>query len=174
MYAGFRQHLGEDTVKTCIIYHSYSGTTRSIAEDIRAACGGELIEVKPRKQYNKLTVYPVGGMRARKKERDPIDPETIDVSGYDAIVVGSPVWAFTTTPAINAALAALTGGNGKRAVIFATCGGQAGETLDIMRTALEEKGMTIVGESVLTRREIRDRAKIQELIGLVTAAGSPA
>jgi flavodoxin len=160
------------TVKTCIIYHSYSGITRGVAGQISAACGGNLIEVKPRKNYNKLTVYPVGGIRAMRGERDPIDPETIDVSGCDLIVIGSPVWSFKTTPAINAALAALTGCAGKRAVIFATCGSQAGETLAIMRKALEERGARVVGESVLTRTDVNDGAKVRELSGLVKAAGN--
>jgi len=160
------------SVKTCIIYHSYSGITRGVAGQISAACGGELIEVKPRKNYNKLTVYPVGGMRAMRGERDPIDPETIDVSAYDLIVIGSPVWAWKTTPAINAALAALTGCAGKQAVIFATCGSQEGETLGTMRKTLEEKGATVVGESVLTRKDVNDGAKVTELAGLVKAAGN--
>jgi flavodoxin len=160
------------TVKTCIICHSYSGITRGVAGQISAACGGELIEVKPRKNYNKLTVYPVGGIRAMRGDRDPIDPETIDVSGCDLIVVGSPVWAWKTTPAINEALAVLTGCAGKRAVIFATCGSQAGETLAIMRKALEERGATVVGESVLTRTDVNDGAKVRELSGLVKAAGN--
>ncbi len=159
-------------VKTCIIYHSYSGVTRSIAEQISAACGGNLIEVKSRKHYNKLTVYPVGGMRARRGEHDPIDPEVIDVPGCDLLVIGTPVWAFKPTPAINAAFAALTGSAGKRAVTFATCGGQAGETLDIMRKALEEKGASVIAEVVLTRRDIDDGKKVQELIGLVKGAGA--
>jgi len=161
------------TVKTCIIYHSYSGITRGVAEQISTACGGELIEVKPRKNYNKLTVYPVGGIRAMRGGCDPIDPDTIDLSGCDLTVIGSPVWSFKTTPAINAALAALTGCAGKRAVIFATCGSQAGETLDIMRTALEEKGATVVGEAVLTRKDVNDGAKVRELVDLVKGAGRP-
>jgi flavodoxin len=162
------------TVKTCIIYHSYSGVTRGVAEQISAACGGELVEVKPRKHYTKLTVYPVGGLRAMRGECDPIDPEIIDVSGCDLIVIGSPVWSFKPTPAINAALAALTGCAGKRAVIFATCGSQAGETLGIMKKRLEEKGAMVVGASVLTRKDVNDGAKVTELAGLVKAAGNPA
>jgi len=117
-------------------------------------------------------VYPVGGLRAMQGERDPIDPETIDVSGCDLIVIGSPVWSYKTTPVINAVLAALTGCAGKRAVIFATCGSQAGNTLGIMQKALEEKGATVVGESVLRRKDVPDGAKVTELAGLVKAAGN--
>ncbi|NYT07995.1 MAG: ArsR family transcriptional regulator [Methanomicrobiales archaeon] len=160
-------------MKICIIYYSYSGVTRDIAEQISAACGGDLIEVKSRKHYTKLTVYPVGGMRASRGEHDPIDPGVIDVTDCDLLVIGTPVWAFKPTPAINAALAALTGSAGKRVVTFATCGSQAGETLDIMRNALEEKGASVIGEVVLTRRDIGNGKNVQELIGLVKGAGAP-
>ena len=52
------------TMSRCIIFHSYSGITRGVARKVRAACGGDLIEVKPKKNYNALTVYPLGGYRA--------------------------------------------------------------------------------------------------------------
>jgi hypothetical protein len=49
-----------------------------------------------------------------KEELDPIEPETIDVSVSDLVVIGTPVWAFKATPAINAAIAALKGCDGKK------------------------------------------------------------
>ena len=44
-------------MKTSIIYHSYSGITRGIAENIQVACGGDLIEVKLKKNYSSITAY---------------------------------------------------------------------------------------------------------------------
>ncbi len=116
-------------MKTCIIYHSYSGITKKIAERIHGTCGGDLVEVVPLQKYNTLTAYTVGCMRARNQECDPIDPDAIDVSNYDLIVLGTPVWMYKPTPAVNAAVAALQGCEGKKAVIFATCGGKPGQTI---------------------------------------------
>ncbi len=96
-------------MKTSIIYHSYSGITRGIAEMIQEACGGDLIEVKLKKNYSSLTAYTLGCYRATKEQCDPIEPETIDVSTADLIIIGTPVWAFKATPAINGAVAALKG-----------------------------------------------------------------
>jgi flavodoxin len=154
----------------CFIYHSYSGITRGVARKVRAACGGDLIEVKLQKNYNALTVYILGGYRARKGERDPIEPKKIDVAGYDLIVMGSPVWGRKPTPAINAAIGALKGCEGKKAVIYATCSGQAGETIEIMRMALEGKGVKVVGDMVFNKKGVRDGKKINELIVMVNAA----
>ncbi len=151
-------------MKTCIIYHSYSGVTRRIAEKIRDACGGDLIEVTPKDQYSTLTAYSLGCIRARKEACDPITPDTIDVSSYDLIVIGTPVWAWKATPAINGAIAALKGCDGKSAVIFATCGSSAKDTLPIMKSALGKKGVRVMGEVVLNKSEISSNEKINDLI----------
>lgn len=158
-------------MKTCIIYHSYSGITKKLAERIHGSCGGDLVEVVPLQKYNTLTAYTVGCMRARNQECDPIDPDAIDVSTYDLIVLGTPVWMYKPTPAVNAAVAALQGCEGKRAVIFATCGGKPGQTIPLLRHALSEKGALIAGDIVFTKHDLEDPAKIGELINLVNTAG---
>lgn len=160
-------------MKTCIIYHSYSGVTRDIAEKISASCGGDLVEVTPKDNYSTLSAYSLGCIRARKEACDPISPDSIDVSSYDLIVIGTPVWAWKATPAINGAIAALKGCDGKPAVIFATCGSSAKDTLPIIKSKLEQKGVRITGEVVLTKSEISGNEKINDLIAVVrTAAGS--
>jgi flavodoxin len=157
-------------MKTSIIYHSYSGITRGIAEKIQRACGGDLVEIKLKQNYSSLTAYTLGCYRAMKEERDPIDPEIIDVSKTDLIVIGTPVWAYKATPAINAAITALKGCEGKKAVIFATCGSSAKDTLNILKKALEAKDVTVVGQFVLTGKEITEGQKVNALIDSVKAA----
>ncbi len=116
-------------MKTIIVYHSYTGVTRTIAERIRTVCGGDLVEVRSREPYSKLTAYTLGTFRARGGKADAVEPASIDVSGYDRIVIGTPVWAWRATPVANGAVEALVGANGKSAVIFATCGSAPGDTL---------------------------------------------
>ncbi|MCQ8894258.1 MAG: ArsR family transcriptional regulator [Methanolinea sp.] len=159
-------------MKVCFIYHSYSGITRKVAGEVRAACGGDAIEVVPRPRYTPLTAYTLGCVRARNGTCDPIDPEVIDVSGYDLLVIGTPVWAFRATPAVNAAVAALQGAEGKRAVVFATCGGSPGETIPRLREALAGKGTRVVGEMVFMRKDTEDAEKVAALSRMVmNAAG---
>jgi hypothetical protein len=157
-------------MKRGIIFYSYSGITRGIAVKVQAACGGDLIEVRTRQNYSSLTAYTLGCLRARSGESDPIDPGSIEVTGYDLIVIGTPVWAWKPAPAVNAAIGALQGCEGKPAVIFATCGAQAGDTLAVMRKALEGKGVRVRGEAVLSRRDVGDPQKVNALIDLVKRA----
>jgi flavodoxin len=160
-------------MKTTIIYYSYSGITRMIAAQIQKACGGDLVEVKSKQDYSAITAYTLGCYRARKEECDPIEPAAIDVTGSDLVVIGTPVWAFKATPAINAAIAALKGSEGKRAVLFATCGSSAKDTLPILKKSSEAKGMTVVGQFVLTRTEIGEGSKVNTLIESVKREQSP-
>jgi multimeric flavodoxin WrbA len=159
-------------MKTTIIFHSYSGITRGIAERIQAACGGDLIEVKPKIPYNKLTAYTTGSMRARREEADPVDPGEIDLASSDLIVIGTPVWFWKTTPVANGAIKALKNCQGKKAVIFATCGSKAGDAIPIMKRTLGEKGVTVVEECVLTQKDIGNAKKVAVLIDAVKAAAA--
>ena len=102
---------------------------------------------------------------------DPIAPDRIDVSSDNVIVIGTPVWAGRATPAINAAVAALQSCAGKKAVIFATCGGNEGETLPLLKKALEARGVTVAGEFAFNRNAMRDPARIDALIRAVKTAG---
>lgn len=151
-------------MKICIIYNSYSGNTRRVAEAVHAACGGKLIEVKSKEYSSRLTAYTIGCYRAMKGMCDPIEPATIDVATDDLIVIGTPVWAGRATPAINAAVAALEGCKGKTAVIFATCGGRERETLPVLKKALEVKGVTVSCQFVFDKTGVKDPERINALI----------
>ena len=130
------------------------------------------MEVTAREHYSSLTAYTIGCYRAMKGISDPIEPETIDVAADDVIVIGTPVWAGRATPAINAAVAALVGCSGKKAVIFATCGKDGGETLPILKKALEATGRDgCRGIRVRQRPDIADPDRINAMISAIQAAG---
>ena len=159
-------------MKTCIIYHSYSGNTRSVAERVHAACGGKLIEVKSVEYSSRLAAYTLGCYRAMKGMCDPIEPAIIDVATDDLIVIGTPVWAGRATPAINAAVAALQGCRGKSAVIFATCGGKERDTLPVLRKALGARGVTVTGEFVFDKTGVQDPERINAMITTIKSRES--
>ncbi|RPI40574.1 MAG: ArsR family transcriptional regulator [Methanoregulaceae archaeon] len=158
-------------MKTSIIYHSYSGNTRSVVENVHAACGGDLVEVKLTRDYSRITAYTLGCYRAMKGLCDPIEQKAIDVAAADVIVIGTPVWAGKATPAINTAVAALEGCRGKNAVIFATCGKDGGETLPIIKNALETKGAKVTGEFVFDRAGLKDPDRINAMISAIKTSG---
>jgi flavodoxin len=154
----------------CYVYHSETGHTRRLIDRVASIAGGDKIEVKDLENYGRIMKFIRGGSRARKGLLDPIDPKEIDVSQYRAVVMGSPVWGGKPTPAINSAIRALKGTEGKKVVIVVTCGGNPGQSTAVMQKALEEKKMNISGSMAFTVRDLRDKERINSLIELVKKA----
>jgi len=154
-------------MKICIIYHSETGNTRHVAQHIASACDGKLIEVSDKADYNRLTRFLVWCKKARGEETTTIEPASIDVSGYDQLVFGSPVWAFKPTPAIHAAIDALKGCEGKRATAFCTHGGKPGQTAEVFQKWIEARGMKCVGNANISMKDIENEKKTKDLISVV-------
>ena len=157
-------------MKICIVYHSETGNTRHIAQHLASACDGQLVEVHDRASYSAVTRFLLRCKKARGEDLTPIEPAAIDVSAYDLLVFGSPVWAFKPTPVIHAAIAALKGCEGKRAVAFVTHGGRPGESEACMRKWIEARGMHFAGALAIQQKDIEDEQKNGELVKLVQAA----
>lgn len=156
-------------MKTAIIYHSHSGITRKVAEELHKEISGELIEVTPEKPYSSLMVYPKGCYRAAKGLSDSIKPARIDLSGFDQVVIASPVWAGKQTPVINGALDALTHGEGKRSYAIMTCGKRESgeEAMKSFTSAMSGAGLSVVGSSVLDKNMVSDSGSIAQVIAAV-------
>ncbi|OPY38213.1 MAG: DNA-binding transcriptional repressor ArsR [Methanoregula sp. PtaU1.Bin051] len=165
-----RKSTRDRGIKACVIFYSFSGTTRTIAEGIRNAGGCDLIEVKTKTPYSSFTAYTTGVLRSRKKACDAIEPEEIDVSGYDLLIIGTPVWAWRPAPAINAAVKAMRGCEGKTAVIFVTCCNQPGEALPVLSKALSDRGVSVAAAISLCAEDTKKSDAGGELLRRIIAA----
>ena len=159
-------------MKICIIYHSETGNTRHVAQHLASACSAErLIEVLDRTHYNRLTRFFNQCSRARSEDLAPITPSTIDVSSFDLIVMGSPVWAFKPTPVIHAAVNSLTGHTGKPVIGFFTHGGRPGSTEETFTRWCEQRWLKVAGTITIHSREIEDEKKTGEIVHLIKSPG---
>jgi flavodoxin len=111
-------------------------------------------------------VVPVGDVPPRAKVVEfQNEPE---VSGYDAIVFGSPVHAFTLAPAMNAYLEQISSLEDKKIACFVTKGlpfnwTGGNKAIGIMKKICESKGGTVVGTDIVIWRGDVDK-KIEDLI----------
>jgi DNA-binding transcriptional ArsR family regulator len=179
MYASVMENCNRELVrkttrdrdlKACVIFYSLTGVTRGIAEGIRNSSGCDLIEVKTCTEYSTFTAYTTGVLRSRKGACDAIVPDEIDVSQYDLLIIGTPVWAWKPAPAINAAVRALRGCEGKMAVVFVTCHDQPGEAIPILNRALAEHGVEVMAEICLTKEDTKNPTVGNELLSRIAAA----
>lgn len=83
--------------KEAIIYFSTTGTTRTIAEYIKNYTNGDLIEITPKEKYTSSDLdYGNNDSRANKEQNNtnarPEIENKIDISNYDVIYLGYPIW----------------------------------------------------------------------------------
>jgi flavodoxin len=156
-------------MKICIIYHSESGNTRHVAQHLASACYGHLIEVCDRATYSRLTRFLLWCKKARAEEKTDIEPATIDVSEFDLLVFGSPVWAFKPTPVIHAAIDALIGCSGKPAVAFSTHGGRPGQTDEAFKRWIESSGMRFIASTAIHQKDIENEKITKDIVSLITS-----
>ena len=80
-----------------IAYFSYTGHTKGIARQIQALTGGDLFEIRPAIPYPQD--YDTAERQGRRETRDgyhpPLAEPSPDLSGYDALLLGTPNWFNT-------------------------------------------------------------------------------
>ena len=79
--------------KKLIVYYSYTGHTKTIAENIQKKLGCDILEIKPVKEYSTdyQTVVDEEQNSNNKDKIIVIEKIDKDISKYDEIIVGSPV-----------------------------------------------------------------------------------
>ena len=85
--------------KILITYFGTYGTTEKFAKDIQDITNGDLFELVPKVAYDKDPAHYNELAALAKKERDedvrPEIKELPDVSKYDYIFIGYPMWWYT-------------------------------------------------------------------------------
>ena len=157
-----------------IICASYTGTTYGIAEQIRNASGGEIIEIQSKDLLSRFVAFMARHSPGMKVRESGGMPDTIDLSSSDLVVFGTPVWGGKPVPAIRDALARCQRCQGKPVIIFATCSEKPGSTLEVLAKDLAAKGMVVAGQFALTKKEIDDGTLVAALISHVQEAGNKA
>ena len=114
--------------KKLVAYFSASGVTKKVAEMISEVSGYELYEIKPKQAYTKADLnWMDKNSRSSvemkdKKFRPEIITKDIEMSDYDEIILGFPIWWYVAPTIINTFLEAYDF-SGKKITLFATSGG---------------------------------------------------
>ena len=86
-----------------VLYFSATGTTKKIAERIANKSGSDIIEIVPKEEYKSEDLNYNSDCRANREQQDskarPEIKNTIDLSKYDTIFLGYPIW-WGTNPKI--------------------------------------------------------------------------
>ncbi|MCM8796842.1 MAG: NAD(P)H-dependent oxidoreductase [Candidatus Omnitrophica bacterium] len=147
-------------MRIAIIYYSYTGNTRKVAEVLaeflRLKGGVTVVELKAQ---DESASFLGQCRRALVKARAKIAPLNLNFSEYDLICLGTPVWAFGPAPAINTFLDSCRGLENKRAVVFTTYGSGAGNKhcLSYLKNALLKKGIKECSQFSVQQFKVADK-----------------
>lgn len=135
-------------MKRLILYYSYGGNTKKIAELIQRTVGGDIEEIKTVKPYtgDYMAVVDQGKREVDSGYMPEIQPLLVNIGEYDQIILGSPVWWYTFAPAVKTFLSQYNL-SGKAVYPFSTNGGWPGHFLkdvaDFCKDADVKEGIEI-------------------------------
>lgn len=111
-----------------VVYFSASGVTKNAAEKLAKAAGADIFELRPTVPYTRADLnWMDKHSRSSKEMNDAASRPEIaalpqDMSGYDTVFIGFPIWWYTAPRIIETFLDSCDL-SGKTAVCFATSGG---------------------------------------------------
>ena len=110
-----------------VAYFSASGVTKAVAEKIAEENGYDIFEIVPKEIYTPADLdWTDRNSRSTLEMNDkafrPPIARTCDVSGYDTVVIGFPVWWYTAPTIINTFIESVDL-TGKTIKAFCTSGG---------------------------------------------------
>lgn len=149
-------------MNTLVAYFSASGVTAAAAKNLAEAAGADLYEIKPAVPYTDSDLdWRDRKSRSSMEMRDLIsrpaisDRET-DLSGYDTIFLGFPIWWYVAPTIINTFLESRDF-SGKKIIVFATSGGS-----DLEKSA-ENLRESAPGAEIIKGRMMNGSPSVSEL-----------
>ena len=157
--------------KKLVAYFSASGVTAKVAEKLSKALNADLYEIKPEVKYTKADLNWMNKKSrssiemSDKTSRPAIITGDLDVSAYDTVYLGFPIWWYVAPTIINTFLEAYDF-SGKKIVLFATAGSSGfGNTAAELKPSA--KSAEIIESKVLTG--IITDEKVKELINSLSS-----
>lgn len=136
--------------KALVIYYTRSGDTREIAEKIASKLDCDIEEIIDKTKRRGIFGYIKSGFHAFRGKLTRIETPEKDPAEYDIVIVGTPVWAGTMTPAIRTYLT----GNGDRiqkTAFFCSLGGSGDEKT--YRDLTELTGLVPVAKMSISNKD---------------------
>lgn len=157
--------------KKLVAFFSASGVTGRVAKDLAEAANADVFEIKPETPYTKADLnWRDENARStvemkNKSSRPPLAENGVDISAYDTIFVGFPIWWYVAPTIINTFLEGHDF-SGKTIILFATSGGSGfGKTVEGLRGSVSKTATIKEG------RILNGRPSAQELKHWVESLG---
>ena len=152
--------------KVLVAYFSASGVTKKVAEKIAAAVNGDLFQIEPAIAYseedlNWMNKNSRSSLEMSDKDfRPTMIKKELNLSEYDSILLGFPIWWYVAPTIINTFLESYDF-SGKKITLFATSGGSGfGNTVQELRNSAPDAH--IVEGKIMNMASAEDIQKLIE------------
>lgn len=148
-------------MKNLVVYFSATGTTKNVSEKLASMLNADLYEIVPEVVYSAEDLdWTNNASRSSvemndKMSRPEIVKDNLDLSNYDSIYLGFPIWWYTAPRIINTFLESCDFSN-KKVITFATSGGSSmGNTTNDLKSLYNDinfvDGLVVRGSSDLEK-----------------------
>lgn len=134
---------------TSIIIFSSNKKTKFISEIIQEKLDANLVEIKDLNKKSGFIGNIKNNYNALRSNNTDIFPETIDLIGYDLIIIGSPSTFGGISPSISTFIEKNSFKNKKVVIFTTTNSGQGYDVLKHMKKKIESKGGTILNSFIM-------------------------
>jgi flavodoxin len=146
--------------KTLILYYSLTGNTKAGCEALQKELNASIIEIKDlRKRTGKWGFFKtaIGSLVGRHTK---IEPEKVDLTGYQNIILGSPIWTGKLSMAIRTVIDR-NRFDGKKVIIYTTTNAYEKEKYkEKGKNLVRKKGGEVVGYYQILAKDEVDGEKI--------------
>ena len=87
-------------MKSLVLFYSRTGNTGKIANEIAVKLNSDIEEIFDKKNRKGIFGYLAAAKDAATKKFTQIEEVKKDLSQYDLVIIGTPVWAWGMAPAI--------------------------------------------------------------------------
>jgi flavodoxin len=146
--------------KPLVVYYSWTGHTRLIAEAIAAELGADVEQIREARSRSGWIAYLRSVWEVLQNKQVPIKVIEKDPSAYDLIVLGTPVWAGRMSSPVRAYVAQERHKFARIALFCTEGGANGGKALAQIAQAC---GKEPVATLIVTERDIKSGAYRQKV-----------
>lgn len=158
--------VSEQKSRVAIVYFSRSGNTALAARHLAARFNAWLFEIQAPAYRLGLLGWGRAMSDARAHEAD-ITPRTIDLSEFDTVYLGSPIWLYSPAPPIWD-FVKHNRFDGKRVVLFNTFNSQfKSEYIENFKTTVIERGARSFEHRFVRRGRMTEQISPEEMVNAI-------
>ena len=136
-------------MKTVILYYSYSGNTKAVANKKAGELACDIEQITEVKKVNLIAAL----YRAIKRKKTEIKPLESKLGEYEKIIIMSPVWASLPVSAVNSAIDCLPAGK-QVELVMVSGGGGTKKTAAGTRELVIERGCEVASYTDLKAQKV--------------------